>query len=275
MFTSVDSKLDRLRNELKADVEEKIKAVKQDLDIDIAQISKKYDTMSKEIEELRQKVDGIVINRSVEVAEGAVYSPDAGNRDPLQDVDRCVIATGIHWEEGEDIDAKVKRLLDSMQDIEIQHVACLRLKARGESRTPLTKIAFSSLQDKIKVLRAKSSLRNSSEFSRVFLRSSKSHTERLIEINFKKLMEVVPGAEGLRVAGNGRIVDRRSEDNEGEMHSSQTRSVNGWRYNGRGRRRGSFTSWSTPDARGNKRQRVATGSPIDAVPETHDNLNSS
>ncbi len=91
-------------------------------------------------------------------------------------------------------------------------MACLRLKVRGESRTPLTKIAFSSLQDKIKVLRAKSSLRNSSEFSRVCLRSSKSHTERLIEINFKKLMEVVPGAEGLCVAGNARIVDRRSED---------------------------------------------------------------
>ncbi len=82
------------------------------------------------------------------------------------------------------------------------------------ARPPLVKFAVPSLEGKIAVLRAKRNLKQSAEFPRVFLRSSKSHTERLIEPNFKKMLDLIPGGENMRVAGSGRLVDRKGNYDE-------------------------------------------------------------
>ena len=63
----------------------------------------------------------------------------------------------------------------------------IRTPVRGKNKGVL-KIQLKTCEDKIDVLRKKSNLRNSVEFKKVYLHSSKSHTDRLIETNFKTLL---------------------------------------------------------------------------------------
>ncbi len=70
----------------------------------------------------------------------------------------------------------------------------------------LVKIQFEKLADKVTVLREKKHLSNSQEFRRVFLRSSTSHTDRLIELNFKTILDFIPGEDNFKLTNNGRVM---------------------------------------------------------------------
>ncbi len=70
----------------------------------------------------------------------------------------------------------------------------------------LVQIQFEKLADKVTVLREKKHLSNSQEFSRVFLRSSKSHTDRMIQLNFKTILDLIPGGDNFKLTNNGRVM---------------------------------------------------------------------
>jgi hypothetical protein len=70
------------------------------------------------------------------------------------------------------------------------------------------KVAFESKQSKIEVLRAKRKLSTTQYYKRVYMRSSKTHAERLIEINCRKMLELVPDGGRYTVSGTGRIEER-------------------------------------------------------------------
>ena len=63
------------------------------------------------------------------------------------------------------------------------------IKKRCHGKPGLVKISFQSTEEKIEVLRRKRDLclREVDVYKSVFLKSSKSHTERLIELNTKSL----------------------------------------------------------------------------------------
>lgn len=71
----------------------------------------------------------------------------------------------------------------------------VRLKARKPDVPENVKIGLKTTDDKINVLRNKKILRKSKEFSKVWIRSSTSHNERLLNINSKKIFELLPGGE--------------------------------------------------------------------------------
>ena len=81
-----------------------------------------------------------------------------------------------------------------------------RCPDRGTGKPPLLKIAFESVEQKVEVLRAKKNLSGPNEFKNVYLRSSKNHTERILELNAKTLLSQLPNGNQFRVTGNGRIV---------------------------------------------------------------------
>ena len=62
------------------------------------------------------------------------------------------------------------------------------------------------------VLRAKTNLKKSRTFKSVYLRSSKSHTERILELNAKTLLSELPNGNLFRVTANGRIVMKDNSD---------------------------------------------------------------
>ena len=64
------------------------------------------------------------------------------------------------------------------------------------------------LEAKKRVLRAKLHLGNTQQFSNVWIRSSKAHMERLIDINFRTILDMIPGGNDMTVTNSGRITKR-------------------------------------------------------------------
>lgn len=83
-------------------------------------------------------------------------------------------------------------------------VAASRLRGRY-GKPGLVKIPFSSLEGKKNVLKEKRNIRRV-EYKTVFIRSSKSHTERLIELNARTMLSELPHGNQVRITSNGRIV---------------------------------------------------------------------
>ena len=116
-----------------------------------------------------------------------------------------IIATNVKFEHDEDILVKARELVNHL-DVDADVVAATRLKSRIVNKPGLVKISFSSVDEKVQVLRAKRTLGQIEGYRSVFLRSSKSHTERLIELNAKTLLGEMPNGKNFRITANGRIV---------------------------------------------------------------------
>ena len=69
----------------------------------------------------------------------------------------------------------------------IEPVAMIRLESRSE-KPGLVKVEFTSVDDKVNVLRAKRKLRDRLSYRQESLAGCKSHTERLLELNMKAVL---------------------------------------------------------------------------------------
>ena len=89
-----------------------------------------------------------------------------------------------------------------------------RCPGRSTGKPLLLKIAFENVEQKDEVLRAKVNLKRSRDFKNVYLRRSKNHTERILELNAKPLLSELPNGNQHRVTANGRIVkkDNRNDN---------------------------------------------------------------
>ena len=79
-----------------------------------------------------------------------------------------------------------------------------RLAGRNE-KPGLVKVALDTTDSKIKVLKAKKKLQCISEYKNVWIRSSKSHAERIQEQNIKQLLQLIPGGQQLKLTSNGKV----------------------------------------------------------------------
>lgn len=70
------------------------------------------------------------------------------------------------------------------------------------------KISFNNIQEKVQVLRKKHVLKDNEVYKRVYLKSSKSRAERLIEMNARALLRQLPNKDNFRVDAYGRIRPR-------------------------------------------------------------------
>ena len=85
--------------------------------------------------------------------------------------------------------------------------------SKSNSYFNITKILTSylrltSVTDKVTVLRNKRNLAENHEFRRVFLRSSKPHSDRIAEFNFRKMLQQLPNGKDYRIGGNGHIINK-------------------------------------------------------------------
>ena len=86
-------------------------------------------------------------------------------------------------------------------------VRAMRLTTRG--RAPgLLKIEVPSLNEKISLLRRREKLSESDTYCNVKIRSSKSHTDRLIEINTDMILQELGLDTKMFITANGRLVYR-------------------------------------------------------------------
>ncbi len=127
----------------------------------------------------------------------------------LEDVDRCIIISGMTYEDDEDLAEKCTQLIE---DPSVNVVECKRLRQRNKKKPPLVKVALGSLEEKIKVLRAKTDIIKKKDFGSLWIRSSKPHVERLIDLNNRALLELLPDGKKYKITGSGRIVKRDEEN---------------------------------------------------------------
>ena len=186
-----DSKLERLRNDVLAKIDDKMRSVKVDMNLQLAGLERKIGDLESEMNSLRS--DPGFVDTSVNNCERTVIATNIPVRHdrPLIDTSKALISAL-----GEDISRRSR-----ITDVK-------RCPDRGTGKTPLLKIAFETVEQKVDVLRAKESLKNTREFKNVYLRSSKNHTERILELNAKTLLSQLPNGNQYRVTANGRIVKK-------------------------------------------------------------------
>ena len=217
-----DKKIDKLKNEVLSTIDDKIKAVKVDVDLHMASVDSRIEALEAC---MKQEM------------------PDRVPPDPLTNPDLCVIVSGLRYSDSENIAEKVTNMLSKLGETvaHIKPVKCGRLKSRDPAKPGLVKIAFGTLDDKVAILRAKLKLRDTIEYRRVWIRSSKCHTDRLLELNFLAVLDMIPGGDQYRLTGSGRII-KRDETYDTEMQDTASTGTyvtdpaevasgdNPWRY---------------------------------------------
>ena len=199
------------QNETRKYLDNKITNFARDLRSDwVETLDKKINILENNIGKHFQEFDHRIsaIESRVDCLSARVESENKA----LKDSDRCIVATGIYFHVDENLTAKVGRLMEELSphlSMAVEVVATERLRPRSPEHIPVVKVAFGNVHQKVAVLKAKQNLAKSKEFRLVRLRASKSHVERVLEMNFKKILEQFPHLDNqFRIANNGKIVSK-------------------------------------------------------------------
>ena len=173
------------REELKAELDAKVNMLQQNLDIDIGQVSARMDRFEAKLTE-------------AESCPANKFQSDVS-----------VIIVGLPFTDGEIPRERVASLLAEVLQCdpvpEIVNAERTTPRGRGPG---VIKVEFRTVQDKVAVLRLKKKLMDTEGFGRVFIQSAKSHTERLIDLNFRTILKELPAGKDYFLTGNGKLVKR-------------------------------------------------------------------
>lgn len=214
-----ESKLDKLRSDLMENVDTKVRALRDELSMDLSREGGRIDNILRTIQTMQGRLDTIETT-----SENQTPSTNGDNNgiptrnqpisDPLRDNDLCIIASGISVTDNENLMEKATAIIQALGEDVSSNVlitGAKRSPAHFENRPPWMKISFQNLQEKVLVLRNKMTLRDSHEYKEVYLKSCKSHAERLIELNARAVLRQLPDGRNLRVDVNGRIKQRTNQ----------------------------------------------------------------
>ncbi|XP_049912448.1 coiled-coil-helix-coiled-coil-helix domain-containing protein 7 isoform X6 [Epinephelus moara] len=176
----LDKKVDTLRDtmmklahdnmeSMKKQMEKITKEIRESLDVEVGVLSARMDAIELKIEKNK-------------TSKKLRFDPDVS-----------IIVSGLSSVNNEDATEKVRELLaaglrcDPMPEL----VAVERLRPRGPG-PGIIKVEFRTVEEKVAALRLKHLLRENRSFERVYIRSAKSHADRLIELNFRTLLRELP-----------------------------------------------------------------------------------
>lgn len=219
--SSFDKKMDKFRNEFMANIEDKFKAVKSDFDLELGKHQSQIDTLSRSVESLIDRIQRVE-NR--ERPDDEHETGDKVNKhttpNPLSDPDRTIIASNVSQSQDEDIFDVAQTLVSHLSE-SATVVAAARLRSRISGKPGLVKICLQSVDEKIEILRKKRDLLQTREYRSVFIRSSKSHAERLIELNAKTILSQIPSGNLFRITSNGRIVKKSARNTNTQQNHDE------------------------------------------------------
>ena len=108
-----------------------------------------------------------------------------------------------------DIITTVNHLFDGLNLRHINFISAYRTPARPNIKQNGVVIAqLSSLNDKREVLDRKRYLRNMAQYRNVFLKSSKSHAEQVMNANFNLVLNEMSNGDAYFISDNGRIIQK-------------------------------------------------------------------
>ncbi|VDI73917.1 Hypothetical predicted protein [Mytilus galloprovincialis] len=209
-----ESKIDRLRNDVLTTIDEKMKALKTDIDLDIARESTRIDELVNTVQILSSRFNNIEINPDNLIAQGPNPSFNDQNN-PLNNNEVTVIVKNLPHTDEENLTDKMNEVICKLgEDVSssVKIAAITRLKQRIPSKPGLVKVSLQNAQQKIKILRNKHKLKNDDHFNNIFIQSAKSRVERLLETNTRMILRELPQGNAYRMTGNGRILRKRNEE---------------------------------------------------------------
>ena len=174
-----DQAMVKMNTQLTQMIDSRLADLKSNIELENAMLRRNVETMQTRFETLEDSVNKV-----------ADFDPDY-----------TIVAERLPMEQGEDILARARKLVAEelgLRDIRVLRAKRLETKGRGLG---IVKMQFSSVADKVTVLRHKRDLRNIRGLSNTYLRSSMSHVERLNHLNFRTLLRHMPDTN-LFMSGN-------------------------------------------------------------------------
>ena len=236
---TLESKIDKLRTDLMTNIETKVKALHDDLSIDIAREGSRIDDLVSSVRSIQDRLttvedictgggpaDGALWDNGTDSGTGRMdhsgWNSNGRRVDPLNDPELTVIGSYIPFTEGENLIQKVGDLIMALgEDVSraVTITGVKRFTPKYRNKPGLVKISFQSLEQKILVLRNKRKLRDNAQYKSVFLKSCKTHAERLIELNARAILKELPRGKSFRVDANGRIKTRSVANEAAPRHT--------------------------------------------------------
>ena len=151
--------------------------------------------IEKKIDKLRAVVDleiSLMFTRIPEL-EKRIESVGSKFKHEEYDTEVTLIAHKVSYVPDEDILEKAKEIIRvgiGLPDVAITRAKHLDTRAQG----PVVKIELAKKVEKIRVLRNKRKLKESEDdtMKQVFIQSSRTHVERLLELNLKTVLNELP-----------------------------------------------------------------------------------
>ena len=207
--TSFDAHKEEIKKKLdehKADFKKRIDKHSKDLQ---KSINEKIETEVKNLTKYIDQEIGTMVARLEHVETRMKKLEEKQQESQVFSYDTTVIISNLAADRNEDLPKKVGDLIkDGLRLHDIKFLRVLRLQSHT-NKPGLVKVQLPSLDEKVKLLRAKQHLSQSDSYKKVFIRSSKPHAERVAEYNMKTLMATLPGLnKDYRLTGNGKLIPK-------------------------------------------------------------------
>lgn len=209
-----ESKLDKLRTDLMANVDNKIRALRDELSIDIGTETARVDQVLLTVQSMQDRINNLEQNPTPMNIDNTNDMNIQLQRNPLDNPELTITASGIPFSDTEDIMKKATDLISALGEevrAAVRVVSASRLPSKIENKPGLVKISFRNTAEKVQVLRNKMKLKDTDDYKRVYIRSSKSRVERLIEMNARAVLRTLPQGQSLRVDASGRIITKNEQ----------------------------------------------------------------
>lgn len=187
--SKVDGLYGSLEKILKGELKKCVKEIQENIDLEIGALKSRLDQLEDKLQ-------------SSNSSASRKFDPDVS-----------IVIMGLPYDEHEDLPKKLRELLEvccACEQIQTQ-IAMERLRSRGPG-LGVVRAAFASVREKVDVLRGKHNLKSNTQFAKVYVRSAKSHSDRIMELNFKTLLRDLPAGKDFYISGNGRLIKRESPE---------------------------------------------------------------
>lgn len=195
-----------------------------DIKSEVHQLTTKVDDIKSDVHDLNMKMDNI--EPRVEICEGRIAKLEddmdgrvteietaVENLEFVQEeypVESTVVCIGLGEQVNENIGDRAETLVQhGLGLVNMQVTRAQRLNSRN-GKAGIIKIELKSKEDKLLVLRSKSNLKDTG-YRGVYIRSSMSHTDRIMQQNFQIILNEIPNGEKFRITANGKVV--KKDDN--------------------------------------------------------------
>jgi hypothetical protein len=217
--TALEEKIDKLKVEFVEQIELKVGSLRNEITTKLNTESARINDILETVQLLSGRVGSLessqpmlqgAVGQAIDLNNGeqSTHMPVRFRPNNGEDYERSVMVSGINFDKDEVIIDKANSVIHELgEDIvqKVKVVNAIRYRRRFNGKPGFVKIILRNKEEKVLILRNKMKLKNSETHSEVYIKSCKSHAERLIESNTRALLRQLPQGHDFRVDANGRL----------------------------------------------------------------------